>query len=365
VVVAGGGTGGHVYPGVALAHALKKLRPDLDVQWVGAAGRMESRVVPREGLPLTLLPIEHVRGRGFLGGVRALARLVWACGTALALCRRWRPVAVVGLGGFASVPMAAAARLLRVPLFWLEQNAVPGMVTRWMAPGSRCVYVAMEEVAALLPSSTVLPLGNPVREGMTPDPDASPWSGDRPVQLLVVGGSQGARSLNERTHLVARALQEAGVQARWRVVTGQGHLEATRARWASVPGLEVDVKAYEDDMQGALRWCDLALCRSGATTLAELCALGVPAWLIPFPKAADDHQTANARVMVKAGAGWLTADADWGSEASCAAVVDLLRHPGRVQAAARASALLGRPDAARAVATDLLERVGVEGTHAA
>jgi UDP-N-acetylglucosamine--N-acetylmuramyl-(pentapeptide) pyrophosphoryl-undecaprenol N-acetylglucosamine transferase len=345
-LIMAGGTGGHVFPALATARVLR--RRGYDVVWLGTQRGIEARLVPAEGIPVEWLSVSGLRGKGLATLLAAPFRLVTALAQALRAVRRHRPDVVLGAGGFASGPGGVAAWLLRRPLVVHEQNAVAGLTNRLLArladrvlegfPGSFGRGVRAERV------------GNPVRpEIAAVAPPARRYAGRQGrARLLVFGGSQGAARLNA---VLPAALAELAPELRPEVLhqTGARGLEETQAAYRS-RGIEADVRAFIDDMAGAYGWADLSVCRSGALTVAELAAAGVPAVLVPFPSAVDDHQTRNAEYAVKAGAAILLPESTL-TPMSLAAVLRDLLTAGRPR-------LLAMAEAARSVAiTDADERL--------
>jgi UDP-N-acetylglucosamine--N-acetylmuramyl-(pentapeptide) pyrophosphoryl-undecaprenol N-acetylglucosamine transferase len=345
-LIMAGGTGGHVFPALATARVLR--RRGYDVVWLGTQRGIEARLVPAEGIPVEWLSVSGLRGKGLATLLAAPFRLVTALAQALRAVRRHRPDVVLGAGGFASGPGGVAAWLLRRPLVVHEQNAVAGLTNRLLArladrvlegfPGSFGRGVRAERV------------GNPVRpEIAAVAAPARRYAGRQGrARLLVFGGSQGAARLNA---VLPAALAELAPELRPEVLhqTGARGLEETQAAYRS-RGIEADVRAFIDDMAGAYGWADLSVCRSGALTVAELAAAGVPAVLVPFPSAVDDHQTRNAEYAVKAGAAILLPESTL-TPMSLAAVLRDLLTAGRPR-------LLAMAEAARSVAiTDADERL--------
>ena len=305
-MIMAGGTGGHVFPALATARVLRSR--GFDIVWLGTQRGIEARLVPAEGIPVEWLSVSGLRGKGIATLVAAPFRLLLALFQALRAVRRHRPGVVLGAGGFASGPGGLAAWLLRRPLVVHEQNAVAGLTNRVLArfadrvlegfPGSFGAGVKAERV------------GNPVRPEIA---DVAPperrYAGrEGKARLLVFGGSQGAARLNA---VVPAALAELPESLRPDVLhqTGARGVDETAAAYRS-RGIEADVRAFIDDMAGAYGWADLAVCRSGALTVAELAVAGVPAILVPFPAAVDDHQTKNARYVVGAGAAVLLPESE-------------------------------------------------------
>ncbi len=312
LVIAAGGTGGHVFPALAVAQALA--RQGVIVEWVGSNRGLEARVVrDQAGFPLTELTVQGLRGRGLaglLGLPIGLMRSLIDCWRVLA---RVRPGLVLVFGGYVSFPVGLAARLQGRPLWVHEQNAVMGTANRWLARLAQRVLTSFPKTQHA-PASAVC-VGNPVREALTALPPAPvrPMGEGQPLRLLVLGGSLGARALNQALPSVVAGLQPTWPQglAVWHQ-TGTAEEAAVREAYAaqSVVPQSLRVAAFIDDMAAAYQWADLVVCRAGASTVAELAAVGLPAVFVPLPHAIDDHQTANAQALVEAGAALLVAQTD-------------------------------------------------------
>lgn len=307
VLLAGGGTGGHVFPAIAVAEELVADDAAASVLFVGAQGGLEERLVPAAGFTLELLAVGKLQGAGWLQRLRTLRGLPPAVWQALTIVRRFDPQIVVGVGGYASGPLALAATLARRPLVLLEQNAVAGATNRVLARLARQVVTSFPGTQGLAPGVGHC-LGNPLRRELVarlasrrPLDQAE----DRPRRLLIVGGSQGARRLNELgvEVLPALARELGGLELIHQ--TGAADQEQVSAAYAQAANQQANfharVEAFIDDMAQAYRWADLVLCRAGATTLAELTVAGLPAVLVPYPHAANDHQAENSREAVEAG----------------------------------------------------------------
>ncbi|WP_374013138.1 undecaprenyldiphospho-muramoylpentapeptide beta-N-acetylglucosaminyltransferase [Pseudoxanthomonas koreensis] len=347
VMLMAGGTGGHIFP--ALAVALELRARGVPVVWLGAAGAMETRLVPQHDIEIDTLPVAGIRGKGGATLLAAPWRLLRAVRAARAVLRRRRPRAVIGFGGFASGPGGLAARMAGVPLLVHEQNRAPGLTNRVLArlacrtlsgfPGA----FAREEV-----------VGNPVREAIAalPAPDVRLHGRSGPLRLLVLGGSQGARALNQAVPAALAGLS--GVQVEVRHQCGE-KLRTEAGRAYTEAGVEARVEAFIDDMAAAYAWADLLVCRAGASTLAELCAAGVGSVLVPFAAAVDDHQTRNAEYLVEHGAAvLLKQDAQLAVNLQ-GALRALASDPARRLQMATAARGLARPDAARHIAAIVLE----------
>jgi len=345
MVVAGGGTGGHLFPGLAVAECVAAADARR-VLFVGSAYGIEARVIPQTRFAFRPVPIRGLRGRGWRGALQLAAQLPGATARAWRILGEFGAEVVVGVGGYASFPVVVAAWMRRIPTVLLEQNAHPGMANRALARLARRVCTTFEEANAYFPPDKVVLTGNPVRP--FPPPPAAPRSG---FTLLVFGGSQGAHRLNEALANAAALLHEAIAALRVIHQTGAGDREALVARYAEL-GLAADVREFIEDMGAAYHAADLVVCRSGATTVAELTTLGKPSILVPYPFAADDHQRANASVVAGHGAGILILDRELTGEGLAQTIIALARDRTRLAAMAEAARRLGVPDAAaRVVAT--------------
>jgi len=349
IFIAAGGTGGHVYPGIAVADELRRRDPACGIRFVGTPRGLETRLVPRAGYALELLPILPLNRVGGWGLLRGLLALPWALARAGVLLLRRRPQAVLGVGGYAGGPLVLLAALLGVRTVILEPNAKPGFTNRVLRPFVRRAACAYEEARRYFGTKGVL-TGNPVRSGFVRAPRRERRA---PHTLLVFGGSQGSRVLNDA--MVAALPYLPGAE-RLRIVhqTGEAAREAVASVYAA-SGREAEVVAFLHDMEARVAEADVVVSRSGATTCAELTAAGKPAVLVPFAHAADDHQRVNAQAMEHAGAAVMVEEAGLTGAALAAALRELLEDPARLEAMEEASRALGRPDAAARVADLLLE----------
>ncbi len=355
VVIAGGGTGGHIFLGLAVAEAIRALRSDVEVIWLGSRRGHEGRIVPRHDVPIRFVSAARIVGGSPLA--RAWGFLLVPVGVLQAL---WlflvrRPAAVLGVGGYASAAGGVAARVLGIPLIIAEQNALPGRTNRKLGRFARKIAIAFEEARSFFPKERCVLTGNPVRAALVANDDAS--SSDRSARsVLVFGGSQGARFLNENVpSLLARVADTFDTKLHIVHQTGPAELETTTKRYAEL-GLEADTRAFIEDMGSAYADAELVVCRSGATTIAELRAAGLPAVLVPFPYAADDHQAANAKALVSDGAAIMVRKEAWSEETLAEHVVTLLSNDELVDMGRRA-AEHARPQASRDVA-ELVLRAG-------
>jgi UDP-N-acetylglucosamine--N-acetylmuramyl-(pentapeptide) pyrophosphoryl-undecaprenol N-acetylglucosamine transferase len=303
VLIMAGGTGGHIFPGLAVAEELRHRKTP--VVWLGGRGGLEQQLVPQHGLLLETLPISGVRNKGIVAKLFAPFRLAIAIVAARAVLKRLAPRSVLSMGGYAAAPGGLAARLARIPLVVHEQNRIPGVTNTLLA---RYATRILTGFADSFPQGEWV--GNPVRATIAalPAPAARYAGREGPLKLLVLGGSQGAQSLNAALPEVLRR-RGARLAVEVRHQCGARHFEHARAAYMRA-NIEANVEPFEDDMAGAYAWCDLVICRSGALTLAELAAAGVPAILVPYPHAVDDHQTRNAEAMVTAGGARLVAEGE-------------------------------------------------------
>ncbi len=342
ILVMAGGTGGHVYPALAVARALQQ--HSRDVVWLGTHRGLESRVVPAAGISVEWVSIRGLRRKGPLALLVAPIQLAWALVQSLAVIIRRRPAAVLGMGGFVSGPGGVAAWLTRRPLVIHEQNAAAGLTNRLLARLARVVLQAFPgSFDSRVRAETV---GNPVREDIAaiPAPDVRYAEREGPLRLLVLGGSQGALALNRAVPAALERLP-AAMRPVVRHQCGSATIERAREAYAAA-GLDAELVPFIEDMASAYAWADLVVCRAGALTVAELCAVGLPAVFVPYPSAVDDHQTANAMPMVQAGAAAIIQEAAMNA-ASLADVLkrwlasraDLLERAGRARELAQPKAL--------------------------
>ncbi len=348
ILVAAGGTGGHIFPGVAVADELRRRDPATRVVFVGTPRGLESKIVPRAGYELELLPILPLNAVGALRALKGLLALPWGLLKAAWVVRRLRPQAVLGVGGYAGGPVTLAAALMGVRTVILEPNARPGFTNRVLRPFVRFAACSYEEAQKEFGKKGVL-TGNPVRGGFAAVPRRVHAL---PHGLLVFGGSQGSRVIN-RAMVDALPALPAGDRLRIVHQTGEAMRDEVAAAYAA-HGREAEVVPFLHDMEQRLAEADLVVCRAGATSCAELAVAGRASVLVPFAAAADDHQRKNASAMQAAGAARMVEEKELGGESLARAVNEVLKDPGRLEAMEEAARKLGRPDAAARVA-DLLE----------
>ena len=358
IVFAGGGTGGHLYPALAVAHEIKRRHGTAVIRFVGAERGIETRLVPQAGFPLKTLPLSGMKGAGPAGKIKAVFTAALAVLTCIAAMIRSRPDLVIGVGGYASGPAVLAGRLLMVRTMILEQNHFPGTTNRWLAGLVDRICVPSQAARSRFGNRGEI-TGNPVRSAFT-------CIGEPPLaerlSILVFGGSRGARSIN--TAMTAAAAGLAALPAPPAIVhqTGEADLESVREAYRSdYPEGLAEAFPYLDDMPSRLARADFVISRAGATTLAELAAAGRGALLVPYPHAADDHQRLNALAVVEAGAARMIADRDLCGEAITSLIAELdgnRQEMGRMCHAARALAI---PDAAGRITSVAEELLGIRG----
>ena len=357
VVIAGGGTGGHVFPGVAVAREIGARRPDAQISFAGTARGIEARVVPQEGFVLDLIRSSGLKGKSLAARARGAALVVPGLLDAWRIVSRRRPHVVVGVGGYSSGPVVLVAALRGVATIVLEQNAVPGLTNRLLARVVRAAAVTFESTTAFFGGKAFVS-GNPVRpEFLRPvEPQQEPGhdGGTPSAQVLVFGGSQGAHAINMAMVEAATELAVHASHLRVTHQTGERDVELVRAGYRKA-GLAADVAPFFDDMARRIRQADLIVCRAGATTVAEVTASGKPAIFVPLPTATDDHQRKNAEALAAAGAADLLLEPAMTGRTLAERIVGLAADPDRRRRMAAAARALAKPDAARVIVDRVLE----------
>jgi len=352
LVVAGGGTGGHLYPGIAVAHEWLRQVPAARVSFAGTARGLEARVVPKEGFELDVIRSAGIKGKSMAARLRGAALLMPSFYDAWRLLSKRRPSVVVGVGGYSSGPVVLLAALRGVPTMVLEQNAVPGLTNRLLARVVRAAAVSYDSTRAYFGDRAFV-AGNPVRDAFFPVAGAVPRSAPA-SRVLVLGGSQGARAINRVMVETAALLVRERPDLQLVHQTGERDLADVREGYARLD-VTATVQAFLDPAAEFVHAADLIVCRAGATTLAELAAAARPAVLIPFPAATDDHQRQNARVLVEAGAAVMIDERDLHAERLAATVLALLADAPRLASMREAMRSFARPDAATRIVHHLRE----------
>jgi UDP-N-acetylglucosamine--N-acetylmuramyl-(pentapeptide) pyrophosphoryl-undecaprenol N-acetylglucosamine transferase len=357
IIVAGGGTGGHLFPGIAIAREFMVRNPESRVLFVSTGRPLELDILARAGFPHQRINAEGIKGRGLFAKMRALSKIPGSIWEALEVIRRFAPDLVVGVGGYSSGPVVVAARLWGIKCVLQEQNILPGITNRILARWVDRIYVSFEETRFSTRRAPVILTGNPVRKEIAKvaiNTDESRSGGMRhPFRLLVLGGSQGAHSINQAMADAARHMGDIGL---FHVVhqTGTRDEEMVRAVYDE-KSISAEVQAFFDDMPEQYRNADLIVCRAGATTVAEISAVGKAAVFIPFPHAADNHQELNARTLAAAGAAEIILEKDLDGECLADRIRWLARHPEDLAGMAGRARRMGRPDAAAEIVGDCYE----------
>ena len=348
VLIMAGGTGGHIFPGIAVGRELRER--GVPVVWLGGRVGLEGRLVPEAGFDLETLDFAGVRGKGAATLALAPLRLLRAIHAAYRILRKLRPVSVLSMGGYAAAPGGIAAWIARIPLVVHEQNRVPGFTNRLL---SRFAKRVLAGFAGSLSNAEWI--GNPVRKEISALPIPQQRFGGREgmIRILALGGSQGAHILNTSLpEMIRRRGDRVALEIRHQC--GARHLEKTRAAYAAAQ-VEVTIEPFIEDMAAAYAWADVVICRAGALTVAEICAAGVASILVPFPQAVDDHQTRNAEVLIEAGAARLVAEGDGFIKRLGICLDELDRDRPCLLKMATAARKLARPDAVSRIADVCIE----------
>lgn len=348
VLIMAGGTGGHVFPALACAREFKAR--GYAVHWLGTPRGIENELVPAAELPLHLIQVSGLRGKGKLSLLKAPFQLIRALLQARKVMRELQPVCVLGMGGYVTGPGGLAARLNGAPLVIHEQNAVAGTANRSLAPFASRVCEAFPNTFGK--GDKLRTTGNPVREELFLETPRDALAGRKP-RLLVLGGSLGAEPLNK---LIPAALAKLPAELRPKVFhqAGKQHDQVTAERYREA-AVEAEVAPFIKDMAGAYAWADLVICRAGALTVSELAAAGLPSFLVPLPHAIDDHQTRNADYLAKEGAAFLLPQHATDADKLAAQLTEVLMHPEKLKAMGRTARSLAKPDATRTVVDICLE----------
>lgn len=346
IVIMAGGTGGHVFP--ALAVALWFIEKGWEVSWLGTHKGLESKVVPAHGIEIDWLSVAGVRGKGLLSKLVSGFKLITACGQALAILRRRKPDVVLGMGGFVAGPGGLMAKILRIPLVIHEQNRIPGTTNKLLAKVASQVLEAFPN--SFKKEINAKCTGNPLRRQFQNLADAKSAVQGRDLRLLIIGGSQGAQVLNEVIPDALAKLQEIEVRHQ----TGTAMQEQVAKRYQAL-GVKAEATAFIQDMASAYQWADIVICRAGAMTVSEVAAMGLPAILIPLPNAIDGHQMANAHYLSDAGAGLILPQKDL----NATTLVELItKAQQQLEVMVKAAKKCARMDATEAVASCCISEAG-------
>lgn len=357
-MIMAGGTGGHVFPGLAIATALRER--DWDVSWVGTARGLEARVVPANGIHLHTLKTLGLRGKGIWSKIKGVTSLLLSCVQALWLLIAHRPSVVIGFGGYAAGPAGIVAWLLRIPVVIHEQNAVAGTTNRLLSRVAQCVLAGFE--GAFPPSLAAFVTGNPVRSAFANLPSKAysetGFTKEQPLKLAILGGSQGALALNNG---VPKALSKLSDDTLGCIAVrhqcGRNHHELTKSAWSTITLADIEITPFVDDMAELYQWADLAICRAGALTVCELAVTGTPSVLVPLPNAIDNHQLRNAEALRDAGGALVVEQADLESGALEAFVAETLKQSQRLAEMSSGAKRWSKPDATEQVVAAIEEVV--------
>jgi UDP-N-acetylglucosamine--N-acetylmuramyl-(pentapeptide) pyrophosphoryl-undecaprenol N-acetylglucosamine transferase len=356
LMIAGGGTGGHIYPAIAIAREFMSRDPQRKVVFVGTEKGLEKTIVPKAGFPLEFIEVGGLKGKGGLDLLRNLARLPLGFIQAWKLVSKHRPSAVLGVGGYSSGPVLAAAALRRVPTMIHEQNAYPGLTNRILARLVRTVAVAFSAALPRLKRADGVVTGNPVRVEFFELASSQPGSPDRKRRLLIFGGSQGSRVLNDA--MIGALLFLGRVKDRLEIVhqTGPGELEKVQQAYMASAFSDARVVAYLDPIAGEIAAADLVVCRAGAMTIGELAAIGRASILVPFAAATNNHQELNARVVEEAGGAIVITEAQLTPERLGLAIAEVINDPERSARMGKGAKAIAAPDATKKI-VDLIQQI--------
>ena len=352
VLIAAGGTGGHIYPGIAIAREIMRRDASSEVLFVGTTRGLETRIVPENGFQLSLMHSAGLKNVGIVGQLKGLAVLPKSFYEARRLMREFKPDVVVGAGGYVSGPVLLMASLMKIPTLVMDSNALPGFTNRQLARFVDKAALTFPEAMRFFGDKGVL-TGNPVR--MEFFDIAAREAGDK-ISILIFGGSQGARAINNAMTLALPMLEVHKGRLRITHQTGEADFEKVTEAYKRAEWNDADVRPYISDMVSQFAETDLVICRAGATTCAELAAAGKPSIMIPLPTAADDHQRKNAEAMVAAGAAKIILQSDLRGETLAGEIRDVVLDPASLVSAGEAAGRLGRRDAAGAT-VDLIEQL--------
>jgi len=361
IIISGGGTGGHIFPAIAIAHALKSAMPDIELLFVGAEGRMEMEKVPAAGYRIIGLPIAGIKRELSIENLSFPLKLVRSLQKAKDIVKEFKPDVAIGVGGYASGPLLFAASRKQIPILIQEQNSFPGITNKILARWASRICVAYENMDRFFPASKIVFTGNPVREDLIhvdgKRSEAISYFGldpEKPV-LLVVGGSQGARSINRAILQGLPEITSAGVQLVWQ--TGKGFIEEARRAVTALRSEAIKVFDFIGRMDLGYAISDVVVARAGASTVSELCIVRKPALLVPLPTAAEDHQTKNCMALVERDAAILVPDSEAQHRLVVKALALVTDEARRDQLSANISPL-ARPDAAKQIAAEVLTLIG-------
>jgi UDP-N-acetylglucosamine--N-acetylmuramyl-(pentapeptide) pyrophosphoryl-undecaprenol N-acetylglucosamine transferase len=355
LIIAGGGTGGHLFPGIAVAEEFLAQGAGNEVLFVGTNHGIEARLLPKLGYRLELISASGMKGMGTFKKFLSAGRLLYGYAQSRKILKEFRPDLVLGVGGYASAPLVLAARGMGIRRFIHEQNAAPGITNKILGRIANGIFISMPESASFFPKKITMMTGNPIRKEILWGFQERVRSVGDTFSLLVFGGSAGAQSVN--TALLESLPHLEGVRTRLRIThqTGEKDLERVREGYRAL-GFQAQVTSFIDNMSAAYGAADLVICRAGATTIAEVTACGKGCIFIPYPYAADDHQRKNAESLLKRGAGFMILEEDLSGEALAGKIQELMEHPERLAEVERNARKLAQLDAAQAIVAAMVTK---------
>ncbi|MBW4054626.1 MAG: undecaprenyldiphospho-muramoylpentapeptide beta-N-acetylglucosaminyltransferase [Proteobacteria bacterium] len=377
LIIAGGGTGGHLFPGIAVAEEFLSRDPANEVLFVGTERGIEARAVPAAGYPLEMISAAGIRGKGTFSQLRGTGMMVYGYAQSRKILKRFRPDMVLGVGGYASLPMVLAARGMQVPRFIHEQNAIPGLTNRLLARFATRIFITLEESASYFPSATTMLTGNPLRrqilnmiakQALTSAPLSSSGEeklcGDKApgsFRLLVFGGSQGAHAINTAMKDALPLLKDSPVTLSITHQTGEKECSEVTAAYRAA-GVEAITTPFISDMAAEYARADLIICRAGATTIAEVTACGKACLFIPYPYAVDDHQRRNAEALLKKDACFMMLEQELTGKTLAESIRTLATDTDLVRRTGEAAFILAKLDAAKIIVDEMIQETTYRGT---
>ncbi len=365
LIIAGGGTGGHLFPGIAVAEEVLAAGLNSHVCFIGTGNRFETGVLNRKGFQQKHIRVQSLKGKTIHQQIKTLASLPWSIVSATWILRKFRPDVVLGVGGYSAGPVVLAAWMLRIPRALHEQNVIPGMTNRLLSYFADRIYVSFAGTRIKAPAQKVCLTGNPVRKEImsclesVPITPRDPVTPEKPFTIFIVGGSQGAHRINTA---VMAALTHIASKNRIAFIHQTGAADEDAARKAYIEhNIVGTAKSFFHDMEKQYRRADLVICRAGASTIAELTVLGKGVIFVPYPFAADDHQVLNARQLVSVGAAELILEKDLTGELLAKKIEHYVSSPQKVASMAANMRKQARPDAAKAIVRDLYELIALSG----
>ncbi len=357
IIIAGGGTGGHLFPGIALAKALKEQNPNIKIAFIGTERGIEFKVLPREGFPLKTISSSGLVGKRGLQKVVSWMKLPLSVIQSLGHLLRYRPHLVVGVGGYSSGPVGLSAWLLGIPVLIHEQNSVPGMTNQWIGKLARKVAVSFGESKKYFPEHKVEVTGNMIRKEFCESKIEENTKSEK-FSILIVGGSQGAHSINNAVVEALDLLDDYKDRIEWIHQTGEKDEERVKTAYLN-KGVHAQVQSFFFDMVDQVKKASLLICRSGAGTLAEIAACGKASILVPFPYAAHDHQVHNARAVETAGAARVVLDHELSGSILADLIKEAINDPESLNTMERDSLALGKRDATQKVMAMCMDLIGL------